>query len=116
MRSYGDALHSLDSAVACPPSRETGRAVLARVQVLRCAPARCAGASGDLDPSCAQRAERSVGDGGRVLRRGLVLRVVETRRDERWLGPPFRRAPRSSHHKSDKDVEFRAADGKAHRA
>jgi hypothetical protein len=47
--------------VACPPSRETARAMLARVHALRGAQRRCASAFGDLDPSCARRAERSVG-------------------------------------------------------
>jgi hypothetical protein len=56
-------------------SGQHGRAVLARVHALRCPPDRCSGAFGGLDQSCARRAERSVGDGGRVLCRGLVLRV-----------------------------------------
>ena len=59
-----------------PPSPRNDGAMLGAVKALRFAPTRYAGAFGGLDRSCAWPQGRYAGEGGRVLRRGLRLRVV----------------------------------------
>jgi len=59
-----------------PLSPKHHGAMLGAVKAFRFAPTRSAGAFGGLDRSCAWPQDRFAGEGGRVVRRGLRLRVV----------------------------------------